>query len=69
MSDLSEFAIGVPNERTETILARLERLDEDRTFRLDRIDRHTRLLEERKHALITAAVTGQFDVTTARAVA
>jgi type I restriction enzyme, S subunit len=31
--------------------------------------RHRALLEERKQALITAAVTGQFDVTTARAVA
>jgi type I restriction enzyme S subunit len=31
--------------------------------------RHIDLLEERKRALITAAVTGQFDVTTARSVA
>lgn len=31
--------------------------------------RHNELLKERKQALITAAVTGQFDVTTARAVA
>ena len=31
--------------------------------------RSLRLLRERKHALITAAVTGQFDVTTARSVA
>lgn len=33
------------------------------------IDRSDGLLRERKQALITAAVTGQFDVTTARAVA
>lgn len=33
------------------------------------VDRHTDLLQERKRSLITAAVTGQFDVTTARAVA
>lgn len=31
--------------------------------------RYTSLIEERKQALITAAVTGQFDVTTARSVA
>jgi type I restriction enzyme S subunit len=37
--------------------------------RLRLVDRSTQLLQERKQALITAAVTGQFDVTTARSVA
>jgi hypothetical protein len=32
-------------------------------------DRSAALVNERKQALITAAVTGQFDVTTARRVA
>ncbi|AFR09794.1 hypothetical protein B005_4038 [Nocardiopsis alba ATCC BAA-2165] len=31
-----------------------------------KIERQIRLLEERKRALITAAVTGQIDVTTVR---
>lgn len=37
--------------------------------RLRLVDRSTELLQERKQALITAAVTGQLDVTTARSVA
>ena len=41
-----------------------ERLDAAETLHL----RSLRLLDERKRSLITAAVTGQFDVTTARRV-
>jgi type I restriction enzyme S subunit len=37
--------------------------------RLRLVDRSTQLLQERKQALITAAVTGQLDVTSARSVA
>lgn len=49
----------------ETLIGRLSRLDESvRPLRIS-LD----LLAERQAALITAAVTGQFDVTTARSVA
>jgi type I restriction enzyme S subunit len=58
-------ALAEQRQRLSILHSDLESLD--RTHAL--AERHGTLLEERKQALITAAVTGQFDVTTARAVA
>lgn len=62
--------IRVPNRRQQELIVRDVESESDRAQQLMKLaDRRIRLLEERKQALITAAVTGQLDVTTARAVA
>lgn len=70
MSDLARFAVGVPQgkESTTSLGKGAQRLLSDRAAAQDLLDVSIRLLQERKQALITAAVTGQFDVSTARRV-
>lgn len=53
----------------EEIVRDLRRTEAASAAAVALMERHTGLLQERKQALITAAVTGQFDVTAARAVA
>jgi type I restriction enzyme S subunit len=57
----------LPEEQTELAVAATEIIDSNRDLNRT-IDTQLRLLAERRQALITAAVTGQFDVTTARGV-
>ena len=68
--DIQTLRIPVPpRAEQDAIVARIR----DDNSRIDALvdlgRRHVALLEERKQALITAAVTGQLDVTTARSVA
>jgi type I restriction enzyme S subunit len=64
LGDLARFRIGLPSDPT-TWAPILGRLDEA-TRRIDAagdvIDRQISLLQERRQALITAAVTGELDV-------
>lgn len=67
VSHVVDFMVPVPSPSEQVDITR--RLDD--TFRAstsmgDRIVKRSALLAERRQALITAAVTGQFDVTTAR---
>lgn len=59
----------IPNAPLSEQVSVVEKLEESRAF-TERMrilaERQVDLLEERKRALITAAVTGQIDVTTAR---
>jgi type I restriction enzyme S subunit len=68
--DIQTLRIPLPSlvEQHDGV-AEIRRAVETAKRRTALIDRGTALLEERKQSLITAAVTGQFDVTTARAVA
>jgi len=68
--DIQTLRIPLPPvvEQNEGV-AEIRRAVEAAKHRTKLINRGIALLEERKRALITAAVTGQFDVTTARAVA
>lgn len=62
--------IWLPNYGTqEEIVDSVEQANEHAEQLMSLAASRIRLLEERRQALITAAVTGQFDVTTARAVA
>lgn len=62
--------IWVPGHAAqEAIVKRVEDAGERAEQLMSLADSRIRLLEERKQTLITAAVTGEFDVTTARAVA
>ncbi|MDI3418694.1 restriction endonuclease subunit S [Streptomyces luteolus] len=67
MSDLAHFTIWLPETATEWAdLAREVSEHEDVTNRLlGVVDAQLSLLAERRQALITAAVTGQFEVSTA----
>ncbi|MGW5348905.1 restriction endonuclease subunit S [Streptomyces sp. NPDC004031] len=68
MEDLSNFAIRWPTDPREQDLV-ASRVREGQGVHADlvqRTDRQLALLAERRQALITAAVTGQVDVTTAR---
>lgn len=64
LGDLANFAVGLPleSQRWFAMLAELEegcgRLDEMEVVVLRQVD----LLQERRQALITAAVTGQFEI-------
>lgn len=53
----------------EHVLSEIAEVEDNMRLLQSQLDRSVRLLAERKQALITAAVTGQFDVTTARSVA
>ncbi|WP_157519153.1 restriction endonuclease subunit S [Modestobacter sp. Leaf380] len=71
MGDLVKFAVGNATDvdMMRNVAFAAESLSRQQAAGLSAIGRSARLLEERKQALITAAVTGQFDVTAARSVA
>jgi type I restriction enzyme S subunit len=60
---------AAPFAYQRAVAAEISSLDDRVRQAQEMLGRSVTLLEERKRALITAAVTGQFDVTTARAVA
>jgi type I restriction enzyme S subunit len=64
---LKEAVIPVPSIKQQCWITREvdNSLTRDRSL-LDTLECQLSLLAERRHALITAAVTGQLDVTTAR---
>jgi type I restriction enzyme S subunit len=65
-SHLSQIRIPLPTASRQTeILAILDRAEQDHVFRRSALARSIALLEELKRSLITAAVTGEFDVETA----
>jgi len=65
--DLQALRIPLPPTREEQAeIVRRIRINNERVDHLvDRVKQQNTLLEERRRALITAAVTGQFDVSTA----
>ncbi|WP_327315762.1 restriction endonuclease subunit S [Streptomyces sp. NBC_01235] len=67
MSDITHFTVWLPETPSGRLdLARRVSTHEDETRRLlSAIERKQALISERRQALITAAVTGQFDVSTA----
>jgi type I restriction enzyme S subunit len=68
--DLRRVPIPVPQRADAASVGRQVLQEQERTQQLIALRQaKVRLMEERKQALITAAVTGQLDVTTARAVA
>ncbi|WP_395108865.1 restriction endonuclease subunit S [Actinomadura sp. SCN-SB] len=65
--DLQMLKIPVPPiSEQQKIVARIRASNAEIDALLDLVDKQLKLLEERRRALITAAVTGQLDVTTAR---
>ncbi len=67
MPDLYSIRVPLPQRgKQEEILVRLRSKLTEIDAAIDRLDRQISLLSERRQALITAAVTGQIDVTTAR---
>ncbi|MGY1784680.1 restriction endonuclease subunit S [Geodermatophilus sp. SYSU D00698] len=60
-------APSLPDQQVIVDILDKVRLEADQARQM--VERHIPLIEERKQALITAAVSGQFDVTAARAVA
>jgi type I restriction enzyme, S subunit len=65
--DLQMLRIPLPEiEEQRRIVERIREVNERIDRAVDAVRRQIDLLEERKRALITAAVTGQIDVTTAR---
>jgi len=65
--DLQALRIPLPSISEQRKIVEKVRRSNDLTDRLlDSIDQQDLRLAERRHALITAAVTGQIDVTTAR---
>lgn len=69
IEDLRRVSVPVPSPADQERLGRMAREVTEQVRRFKRlIERSTKLLAERKRALITAAVTGQLDVTTARGV-
>lgn len=70
MGDLAKFSVAVPDDEALDDVADTARLLMERYAQAQAaLGRGLALLRERKQALITAAVTGQFDVTTAESVA
>ncbi|MGX1794233.1 restriction endonuclease subunit S [Streptomyces albidoflavus] len=64
--DLKRVLVPTPGKATQVALARtVSRAIQTHEDLRSRVARHERLLAERRQALITAAVTGQFDVSTA----
>ncbi|MEV4559462.1 restriction endonuclease subunit S [Kitasatospora sp. NPDC049285] len=68
MEDLSNFSVRWPTDpkEQERVASQVEEGRRSHAELLRRTDRQLALLSERRQTLITAAVTGQFDVTTAR---
>lgn len=64
MEDLGNMALGLPWEPSEwsSLSRRLEEEEEQVMGALQRLQRQIALLQERRQALITAAVTGQIDI-------
>jgi type I restriction enzyme S subunit len=68
--ELRRLQVPTPDHSTQVALARVALQERERLDRLTGLlDRSLALLQERKQSLITASVTGRFDVTTARSVA
>jgi type I restriction enzyme S subunit len=66
---LSQISIPVPDDRQQSAIAEQYEKERERVVKLTGlIDRQLSLAAERRQALITAAVTGQFDETTGRGV-
>ncbi|MFI2672027.1 restriction endonuclease subunit S [Streptomyces albidoflavus] len=64
--DLKRVLVPTPGKATQVALARtVSRAIQTHEDLRSRVARHERLLAERRQSLITAAVTGQFDVSTA----
>lgn len=64
MGDLSRFPIRMPApQQIDVVLDLLNRRDP--SYVIEEMTAQIELLRERKRSLITAAVTGEFDVTTA----
>lgn len=67
MSDIMKFQVAVPADGNFFDAGtKIEKLFDEFSITLSALQRGEKLLAERKQALITAAVTGQLDVTTAR---
>lgn len=70
IADLRRLPVACPDTNDQAVIEReLDEAEEQYNELRELTLMSNRLIEERKQALITAAVTGQFDVTTARAVA
>jgi len=70
IADLRRLPVACPDINDQAAIEHELKGAEDQYNELRELTRMSnRPIEERKQALITAAVTGQFDVTTARAVA
>lgn len=68
MGDLVKFPVAVPSDgNLARVGAEAKALSQQERHHRELLQRSLALLEERKHAAITAAVTGEFDVTTASA--
>lgn len=65
MGDLRNFRIALPAGPLTALASRIEDLRQVRDGWRENLGRTLDLLEERKRALITACVTGEFDVSTA----
>lgn len=67
MEDLANFVLSWPEdaESQQKLQSSIEELLRSRTALVRPLTRQSELLRERRQALITAAVTGQFDVSTA----
>ncbi len=67
MEDLSNFTLRWPQAEAEQqrMASAVSQLQDSMQELSDHLSRQTAVLAERRQALITAAVTGQFDVTTA----
>ena len=65
MGDLRNFRIPLPGLPLLDLAASVDQLRAERAACRAAMSRTTRLVEEHKRALITACVTGEFDVTTA----
>ncbi|MFJ5801861.1 restriction endonuclease subunit S [Streptomyces decoyicus] len=66
LGDVADLAVDAPDLRTQRAVAtRIDLAIAQRTELSSQMQRQLELLKERRQALITAAVTGQFDVSTA----
>jgi type I restriction enzyme S subunit len=69
-SQLGSFPVPLADPSTQRLIAdQLDSLEDESQRAVGLLGTSINLLKERKQALIAAAVTGQFDVTTARSVA
>jgi type I restriction enzyme S subunit len=68
MEDLSNFSVRWPTDvrEQEKVAGQVRESESNHSELVERTGRQLALLAERRQALITAAVTGQLDVTTAR---
>ncbi len=65
MSDLRNFRVALPDRSLPALAASVQDVCEERRSLAERTNGLVRVLHERKQALITACVTGEFDVSTA----